>query len=121
MARILVIEDDPDTRAILEETLKSAGNEVFLAADGSEGVAQYRAIPTDLVITDLYMPNQDGLKTIQQLRKEFPGLAIIAMSGKATAPAVLSIAQHLGARALLQKPFFPEQLLDAVEKAFSGN
>ncbi len=119
MARILVIEDDADTRAMLEQTLKSAGNDVFLAADGDEGMQTYRTNPADLVITDLYMPHQDGLKTIMQLRKEFPKVAIIAMSGKVLAGAVLAIAQHLGATAILQKPFFAEQLLSAVDKALA--
>jgi CheY-like chemotaxis protein len=121
MARILVIEDDPDTRAFLEETLKTAGNEVLLAADGVEGLEQHRVTPAELVITDLYMPNKDGLETIMQLRKEFPRLTIIAMSGKANAGPVLAIAKHLGAAALLEKPFFPAQLLSAVEKALSGD
>ena len=65
MARILVIDDDPDTRAMLELTLKSAGYEVISAADGREGVARQCTSPADLVITDLYMPNQEGLETIR--------------------------------------------------------
>jgi CheY-like chemotaxis protein len=98
MARILVIDDDPDMRALLEQTLKVAGHEVGLAADGGERVEQYRAQPADLVIADLYMPIQEGLKTIIELRRRFPSVAIIAMSGKAEAEAMLSIAHTLGAR-----------------------
>jgi DNA-binding response OmpR family regulator len=117
MARILVIDDDPDTRAMLEQTLKSAGHQVILAADGREGVERFRTSPADLVITDLYMPNQEGLETIQELRTRFPKVAIIAMSGKDAALTMLSIAQKIGAVAVLHKPFLTDELIAAVAKA----
>ena len=120
MARILVIDDDADVRAILEQTLKSAGHEVVLAADGQEGVKQQRATPANVVITDLFMPNQEGLETISELCKEFPGVAIVAMTGKPAAGTMLSIALRLGAVEILQKPFFPDQLLNSVEKALQS-
>ena len=85
MARILVIDDEADMRGLLEETLQSAGHEVSLAADGEEGMKRFRARPADLVITDLYMPGQEGLETIMQLRREFPSVAIMAMSGRVAA------------------------------------
>ena len=116
MPRILVIDDDADMRTLLEQTLQSAGHEVVLAADGMEGVQQYRTAPADLVITDLYMPIQQGLDTIVQLRKEAPAVRIIAMCGKSTAMPMLSAAQRLGAFAVLQKPFSPDQLLAEVAK-----
>lgn len=117
MARVLVIDDEADMRSFLEETLKAAGYEVALAADGEEGVKQYRASPADLVITDLFMPNQEGLETIRLLRKEFPGVRIIAMSGKPAAGTLLSIAQYLGAVTVLQKPFAADELLSAIQRA----
>ena len=117
MPRILVIDDDPDMRALLEQTLKSAGQEVVLAADGKEGMEQYRAKAADLVITDIYMPNQEGLETIREFRGRFPKVAIIAMSGRGDAGAMLSIAQKLGAVEILQKPFLADELLTAVGKA----
>ncbi len=124
MARILVIDDDADTRAMLEQILTSAGHEVILAADGREGVERYRTNPTDLVITDLYMPNQDGSETIQELRSCFPTVAIIAMSGgndsESGSGALLSIAQNVAAVGILHKPFLTEELLVAVAKALGG-
>ena len=120
MARILVIDDEPDMRVLLEQTLKAAGHEVSLAADGREGVERYCASPADLVITDLYMPNQEGLETLGELRRRFPEVAIIAMSGKAAALTMLSIAQKFGAIGILHKPFLTEELIAAVGKALGG-
>jgi DNA-binding NtrC family response regulator len=117
MASILVIDDDPDTREVLLSTLELAGHTVVLASDGKQGVEQYRAQPADLVITDLYMPGQEGLETIKQLHMEFPEVRIVAMSGKPTGATMLSVATRLGAAAVLSKPFLPEELLAAVERA----
>jgi DNA-binding NtrC family response regulator len=117
MARILVIDDDGDMRMLLEQTLGSAGHEVMAARDGKEGVRQFRAAPARLVITDLFMPNQEGLETIIQLRKDFPGLPIIAMSGRTGASTMLSVARRLGAIGILEKPFEADQLMRAVDEA----
>jgi len=120
MARILVIDDDPDTRAMLEETLKPAGHEVILAADGKEGVARYRTSPADVVITDLCMPNQDGPETIRELRLSFPEVAIIAISGSPDTRTLLSIAQNLADVGILPKPFVAQELMAAVARALGG-
>jgi DNA-binding response OmpR family regulator len=120
MARILVTDDDPDTRAMLEQILKAAGHEVFLAADGREGVMRHRTCPADLVITDLYMPIQDGFETIREFRIGFPEVAIIAMSGGTDSGTMLSIAQNLAAVGILHKPFLTDELIDAVAKALEG-
>ena len=117
MARILVIDDKPEMRELLELILKSAGHEVILAADGREGMERYRTSPADLVITDLYMPNQEGLETIRVLRTCFPEVAIIAMSGRAAALTMLSVAQKFGAVAVLHKPFSADELIATVAKA----
>jgi two-component system, chemotaxis family, chemotaxis protein CheY len=116
MALILIIDDDPDTREVMKSTLEGAGHEVILASDGRAGVKLYRDRRTDLVITDLFMPNQEGLETIKQMRIEFPDSRIIAMSGRPTSGTMLAVAQRLGANAALQKPFLPEELLKLVEQ-----
>jgi CheY-like chemotaxis protein len=120
MARILVIDDSPDTRAILEQTLKPAGHEVFLAADGREGVERYRTSPADLVIADLYTLIQDGSETIRELRSRFPKVAIIAMSGRPDTGTMLSIAQNLPIVGILPKPFLTDELIAVVGKALGG-
>ena len=116
MARILIIDDDADTRSLLEEVLKSARHQTVTSADGKEGFREYLANPADLVITDMFMPEQDGFETIVELRKQFPAVSIIAMTGKDSAGDILSIANILGAAEVLQKPFSPAQLLSAADK-----
>jgi DNA-binding response OmpR family regulator len=116
MAAILVIDDDPDMRDMLKATLEGAGHGVSLATDGRKGVEMYRARQADLVITDLFMPDQEGIETIKQMRMEFPEVPIIAISGKPTGGTMLTVAQRLGAKAVLQKPFLPDELLKMVEE-----
>jgi CheY-like chemotaxis protein len=116
MARILIIDDEPVTRAMVEEMLKLADHETVSAADGIEGLKQFLARPSDLVITDLFMPEKDGLEVIKELRMRFPKVAIIAISGKPIAGKMLSVAHTLGAVEVLQKPFTSVELLSIVEK-----
>jgi DNA-binding response OmpR family regulator len=114
--RILIIDDDLEIRTMLEHTLRSAGYEVLLAANGRQGVRQYRATPASLVITDMFMPEKQGLETIIELRRNYPTVAIIAISGRPTANALLSIAKRLGAVEAIEKPFQPHELLTMVEE-----
>jgi CheY-like chemotaxis protein len=114
MARVVVIEDDADTRRFLEDCLSSAGHQVVSASDGKQGMARIHEALPDLVITDLFMPNQEGLETIKEIHLKYPELPIIAMSGDAIAEAMLSIAVRLGAREALQKPFFARELIAAI-------
>jgi len=114
MARILIIEDDPGMRDVLEETLMPAGHEVWSAVNGQEGVALFRAHPADLVITDLLMPEKEGLETIRELRSARPALRIIAISGASPEWRVLEMARKLGAQKTLAKPFTPQDILEAV-------
>ncbi|MGH7971989.1 MAG: response regulator [Limisphaerales bacterium] len=122
MARILVIDDEPAVRSLLNRALTTAGHEVLLAAHGQEALALLVSAPVDLVVTDIYMPIQEGLSTIRELRNRFPGLPIIAMSGMPLANEMLGIAEALGVKACLRKPFPTDDLLKAIEKALApGN
>jgi DNA-binding response OmpR family regulator len=114
MARILIIDDDADTRLLLEYHLKSAGHEPITAANGKEGLNRFLSDPVDLVITDLYMPEQDGLETITQLRRLSPALPIIAVTGRT--PPLLAVARVLGSTEVLEKPFSADELLALVQK-----
>jgi len=118
MARILIIDDDVGTRTSVGQALTSAGHEVVLASDGEQGIQLHRLKPVDLVITDLFMPKKEGIETITELSKEFPQLAIIAMSGgnPASGP-MLAVAGMLGDVRILEKPFDTQTLLHTVEEA----
>lgn len=116
MVRVLVIDDDDDTRRMLCEVLTRAGHEAVDAANGRAGVARYRESPADVVITDIFMPETDGLETIQEILREFLQARIIAISGGGWRSDFdyLPSALMLGARRTMNKPFSPAELLQAV-------
>ena len=116
VARILVVDDKSDERVLVEEMLVSAGHEVFSAANGRDALAQHGANPADLIITDLFMPELDGVELILALRRQKPGVKVIAMAGNIGSEAMLSVAIKLGSVAVLQKPFTVEQLLAVVKR-----
>ncbi len=116
MADILVIDDEPHFRSALKRTLELEGHQVRTAADGEEGVVVYRQNPADLVIVDVYMPRKSGLHAISDLRCEFVGVRIIAITGSASGVSdyKLEAATALGAQRTLRKPFDDTQLHEAV-------
>jgi CheY-like chemotaxis protein len=116
MAQILIIEDDLEVRAMLRELLHRAGHTVTEAADGQEGIHCYRTNKADLIITDLFMPVKEGLETIVDLRREFPDLKIIAISGgnREGSGSYLKAAQLCGASRIFHKPFEIADLLTAI-------
>ncbi len=118
MPRILIIDDDEGLRRILGQILVRAGHVVTEAVDGCEGLKSFRKEPVDLVVCDLIMPDKEGLETIAVLRKEFPAVKIVAISGGArvTGYDFLPAASGLGADVALAKPFTREQILEAVER-----
>jgi YesN/AraC family two-component response regulator len=117
MARILIIDDEPQIRSMLKLMLERDGYEVVEAPDGVEGINVYRQNPADLIITDLIMPNKDGIGMIIELKKEFPDVKIIAMSGGGLnkPEGYLKGAQKLGAARTLTKPIDREEMLTAVK------
>lgn len=120
MARILLIDDDTQLRELVAMLLTTVGHVVTTASEGEEGVRLFRANPVDLVITDIVMPNQEGIETIMKLRAEFPGLGIIAMSGGANFSSTwLRMASKLGASRTLPKPFTIPQLTAAVDEVLA--
>ena len=117
MARILIIEDDQAVRDLLTHALERENHQVVVASDGEIGITLYRATPCDLVITDIYMPKKEGLETITELRREFPGVKIIAISGDpAEGFDPLSLARKLGALRTFVKPFVLNEFLIAVKE-----
>jgi PAS domain S-box-containing protein len=112
-ARILVVDDESGVRTFLQKVLADAGYAALVAEDGSRALKMVRAQKFDLVLTDLVMPEKEGIEIIQSMHKELPELKIIAMSG-AFGGGFLKMAKLLGAHATLAKPVAPDQLIAAV-------
>ena len=114
MASILIIDDEAGIRALLRTTLEAAGYEVTEAANGRQGLERYRHAPVDVIITDIAMPEMNGLDLILELTRQFLDVKVIAISGVGRESNALDVAKLLGARRILHKPFSMPQLLDAV-------
>ena len=117
MKRILVIDDDMQMREMLRQTLERAEYEVVEAQDGKEGMRLYRQDPTDLIITDIIMPEKEGVETIIELRRDFPDIKIIAISGGSRgidAESCLFAVKQFGADCVFSKPFDRKELLGAI-------
>jgi len=114
MASILIIDDEEPVRALLRFALEAAGYQVTEAANGRQGLELYRQRPADLVITDMLMPELNGLDVLLELTREFLHAKVIAISGAGGEQNVLDAAKLLGVRQTLQKPFSMPQLLGAV-------
>ncbi len=113
---ILIADDDPGMRQALKLALEAAGYGVRVAADGREAFSLQRDNPADVLITDIFMPENDGFEAIDRFRRSFPATRIIAMSGdaKRTKLEYLPVAALIGVDATLKKPFKTEQLLQAL-------
>ena len=119
MATILVVDDDRQVCALLKEVLEEQGYTVESAVNGIEGISRYRNLPADLIIIDILMPEKEGLETILDLRREFPRVKIIAMSGGSERAKLnlLDLARRLGAQYTVNKPFQLQTITDLVKKA----
>jgi CheY-like chemotaxis protein len=117
MALILLIEDDFNLRQVLTAALEKTGHEVMEAPNGKIGIEEFIKRPADLVVTDLFMPEQDGIETIMILKNKYPDVKIIAMSGGGRMPpeSYLESAKILGAIQVLSKPFEISDFLDALD------
>lgn len=118
MTHILIIDDEEAVRSTFQDLFEDEGYNVTLASDGNEGIAAFNACPADVVVTDLLMPNKEGIETIVELRKKNPDVGIIAVSGGGAAKRLdfLEMAKKLGADLVIPKPFDLDELSDAVRK-----
>jgi CheY-like chemotaxis protein len=118
MPGILIVEDDMDLREMLKVSLVRRKYTVIEAVNGKEAIARFKPSVTDLVITDLIMPEDDGLTVIMKLKELKPSIRIIAISGggKAGPANYLSLAKALGADAIFSKPFPVNDLIVTIEQ-----
>ena len=113
---ILLIDDNDQIRTLLRRVLEEAGYFVIDAANGREGLRQFRQTPVALVITDLLMPDSDGLEVTMTLRRESPHVKIIALTGGSGEPNLLEVAKLLCAHRTMKKPIEMTELLEAVQQ-----
>lgn len=123
MAKILVIDDDDTVRLSVRLALEDAEHEVDEATNGAEGLDQLKSQLADLVVTDIFMPEKEGLETIDEIRRDYPQIKIIAISGggRIDPQDYLEIARQLGADHVLFKPFDIHLLLDVVDGLLKGD
>lgn len=122
MTHIIVIDDEEMVRATFRDLLEDMGYDVTEAADGGQGLKALEAHPAEVVITDLLMPNKEGIETILELRREKPNVKIIAVSGGGSTRQsnFLDMAKKLGADRVFSKPVDLNELAEAV-KTLSGD
>lgn len=119
---ILIIEDDMQLQGFVSELLESKGYEVVLADNGNQGIEAVEAHEPDLILTDLLMPEKDGVRVITEVKTKYPQIPIIAMSGGQSvfSPVFLEAASTLGATKTLNKPFRNEELLETIANCFES-
>lgn len=122
IARILVIDDEELARFTLREILEAAGHEVVEAANGNDGIRYQKAHPFDMVITDMIMPEKEGVETVVKLKGKYPDLKIIAISGGGRTRNLdfLQLAGEFGADIVITKPFSDEDLMKSVAACLAG-
>jgi CheY-like chemotaxis protein len=122
MASILLVDDNDEFRTMLSKVLTRAGFQVQEASDGRQAIELYGIHPSDLVITDLVMPEKEGLETIMEFKRLYAGSKIIAISGEERIgpQASLQVAKALGAQRVLAKPFSDRDILEAVSEVLKG-
>jgi CheY-like chemotaxis protein len=122
MGEILLIDDDPSVRQVVSEMLRQAGHAVTIAENGRVAVERLKGQTFDLVITDLIMPEQEGIETIAEIRRRDPHMPIVAISGggRLGPGDYLETARYLGADATLAKPFGRQELIATVDALLKG-
>ena len=119
MVRILIIDDDDTFLDMLKDMIERNGYEVVTASDGKEGMDFYRKEPADLVITDIIMPNKEGVELIFELQRDFPNAKIIAISGGGKMKAedcIKTVSLIPNVKRTFQKPFAMDEMLQAVKE-----
>ena len=118
MARILIIDDDEKFLKMFQQMLERAGHDVMTAPNGKVGMKLFRKDPTGLIITDIFMPEKEGIETIIELKNEFPTVKVIAISGGGRKGnfKYLEAVEALGANRTFSKPFERQEMLEAIEE-----
>jgi CheY-like chemotaxis protein len=116
MAQVLVVDDEDQMRKLIRLVLQQEGHTVVEASNGKRAIQHIQEAEIDLVISDIFMPDMDGLELIRGIRRTHPGIKILAIfgAGKEGPGLYLNMAEQFGAGAILMKPFAPDQLIEKV-------
>lgn len=122
MTSILVVDDDGPFREAVSRALRAEGHAVEVAADGAQALQRLKVQAPNILITDIIMPNADGIELITAVKKTYPAVQILAMSGRGNLGALdlLDLASMLGADAILAKPLSTEDLLEKVAELLAA-
>jgi len=122
MGKILIIDDEPYILLMLKKMLEKSGHEVDLATNGREGIELFEKEPADMIITDIIMPDKEGLEIILEMKNTYPDLKIIAISGggRVSPESYLECARHFGATRVFQKPFSRKEIVSAVNELMAS-
>jgi DNA-binding NtrC family response regulator len=118
---ILVIDDEEAILDFMSSMLLQAGYNVIVACNGKAAMQKLESATADIVITDLIMPEKEGIETMKEIKSLYPACGIIAMSGSVFGSVYLSMAKQLGAKKILKKPFKKQELLDSIEEVLTAN
>lgn len=124
MATVLLVEDDPQVRSMLHDTLEEEGHTIKEAENGREAIDAYRKDPADIVVTDIIMPGKDGVEALHILKRDFPDIKVIAISGGSAnirGEHLLDTAKKLGAARVFNKPVDLEELTTAINEVLAGS
>ena len=110
MASILIVDDEASIRTLLRKILEEDGHQIREASNGDVGLTLYREAPADLVITDILMPERDGMEVTLELTREFLNAKVIAMTGATGDQNFLNVAKLFGAQRVIKKPFSVETI-----------
>ena len=123
MAQILIVDDEPNLLRLLRSILEDEGHEVTEESDGSRALRRFAGSPSDLVITDMYMPEMNGIEFVMRVREAFPEAKIIGMSGGGhlDKESVLDAARALGATGVLAKPFEADEVVSLVASVLNDD
>jgi len=122
MASVLVVDDEELARFTIREILEAEGHSVVEAKNGNEAIAQFNKEQTDIIITDIIMPDKEGIETIIELKRDHPNVKIIAISGGGRTRNLdfLELAKRYGADSALAKPFSEDELIEALDDVLAS-
>ena len=121
MAQVLIVDDDLQIRKVFSKLIEAEGHKVWVAEDGNQGLKELAKRPIDLIISDILMPDKDGLEMIDEVKKTYPNIKIIAISGggQISSKEYLNLANHMGVVKSIPKPIMRNELIKTIKEVLA--